>query len=296
MESLKLSNGISIPAIGMGTFPLQGVQMQNAVKAALVNGYRAFDTAYGYNNDIYLGDALKLALSELNLNREDVFITSKIGDELIDGRPTGCYFYDAPSCINRDVRKVVESQIESVLNNLHTDYLDMLLIHYPYPHIHTEIWSYLEEAYNKGVVKAIGVSNYRERHLDELISQCTIRPMLNQYEHHPLNTKKEVLQYCKREDIIVQAYSPLLVMNPKLTNNSMLIRIASSHKKSIPQIILRWNIQLGIIPIPKSSNKLRLKENISIFDFELSSEEMFMIDNMNINFKALPESLYCPGY
>lgn len=86
MESLKLSNGISIPAIGMGTFPLQGVQMQNAVKAALVNGYRAFDTAYGYNNDIYLGDALKLALSELNLNREDVFITSKIGDELIDGR------------------------------------------------------------------------------------------------------------------------------------------------------------------------------------------------------------------
>lgn len=296
MEKIRLYNNVEIPAIGMGTFPLRGSKMAVAVDAALGCGYRAFDTAYGYANDSSLGRALQKALPEHGLTRQDVFITTKIGDRLNHGAPTGSYFYNSPSCVNKEVKISVAEQIESALQHLHTDYLDLLLIHHPFPDFHIEIWGYLEEVYREGKVRAIGVSNYGERHLRQLADCSSIKPMVNQFEHHPLNTKKQLVDYCRNAGIQVEAYSPLLVMNPNFVNSEVFIALANKYRKSIPQIILRWDIQLGIIPIPKSGNPLRLKENISVFDFELTPPEIAMIDSLNQDFKLLPESVYCPGY
>lgn len=296
MENLKLYNGVEIPPIGMGTFPLQGNKMIIAVDAALGCGYRAFDTAYGYANDDSLGDALQKAMPKYGLLRKDVFVTTKIGDRLNHGAPTGSYFYNSPSCTERDVKKIVMEQIDSALRHLRSDYLDLLLIHYPYPDIHLEIWNYLEDAYREGKVRAVGVSNYRERHLKQLLEYSSLKPMVNQFEHHPLNTKKQVVEFCRAAGIQAEAYSPLLVMSPDFINSKIFSELAHKYGKSIPQIILRWDLQLGIIPIPKSGNPLRLKENISVFDFELTIAEMSMIDALNKDFKLLPESVYCPGY
>ena len=296
MENLKLYNNVEIPPIGMGTFPLEGQKMVVAVDAALSCGYRAFDTAYGYGNDDSLGIALRKALTKYGMTRQDVFITTKVGDLLNHGAPTGTYFYNSPSCLSKDFKKNVMDQIESAFRHLHTDYLDLLLIHHPFPDCHTEIWGYLEEAYRTGKVRAIGVSNYGERHLKQLTAHASVKPMVNQFEHHPLNTKKHLVDYCRNTGIQVEAYSPLLVMNPNFVNSKVFMALADKYGKSIPQIILRWDVQLGIIPIPKSGNPGRLKENISVFDFELTDAEMEMIDALNQDFKLIPESVYCPGY
>lgn len=288
-------NDFSIPPIGLGTFPLRGEQMNLAVASALSCGYRLFDTAYGYENDDSLGIALSEALPAIGMTRKDIFLTSKIGDKLLNGAPTGSFFYDSPSCLNRNVEDVVKMQMESTLNHLKTDYVDILLIHYPYP-THKRIWKVFEKFYQEGMVKVIGVSNYRKRHLMDLMEDCSISPMVNQYEHHPLNTKKEVLEYCKLNHIVVEASSPLLLMQQPITESPVLKSLSLKYGKSISQIILRWNIQLGIIPIPKSGNPKRIKENLSVFDFALTDDEIKSIDGMNENYINLPESLYCPGY
>lgn len=296
MNNLILHNGITMPSIGMGTFPLQGTAMDVAIDAALSCGYRAFDTAFGYNNDLSLGNSLQKYMGKYGLTRKDIFITTKIGDKLAKGRPTGNYFYNSDSCENRDVSAIVQSQIKNAFHNLQTDYVDLLLLHYPYPDYYLEIWNCMETIYNEAKVRAIGVSNFRERHLEQIINNSTIIPMVNQFEHHPLNTKKYLVEYCQKLNIQIEAYSPLLMMNCKLTEIAILSNLSLKYSKSIPQIILRWNIQLGIIPIPKSGNPLRLKENISIFDFELTKQEMININSLNENFTMLPESINCPGY
>lgn len=296
MSKLILLNGISIPSIGMGTFPLHGIAMDIAIDAALSCGYRAFDTAYGYNNDDSLGNSLQKHISNYGLTRKDIFITTKIGDKLIQGRPTGMFFYNSYSCSNRNIKDIVEKQLKSSLNHLHTDYIDLLLLHYPYPDYYPEIWHCMETLYLEGKVRAIGVSNFRERHLDKIIDTSTIKPMINQIEHHPLNTREKLVKYCKKLNMLIEASSPLLMMNRKLIKSELLSSLSIKYSKSIPQIILRWDIQLGIIPIPKSSNKFRLKENIDIYDFELTNEEVHKISALNENFTMLPESLYCPGY
>jgi diketogulonate reductase-like aldo/keto reductase len=159
-----------------------------------------------------------------------------------------------------------------------------------------EVWKAMEDEYRAGRVRAIGVSNFRERHLQKVIAGGSICPMVNQFELHPLNTKKELVNYCQQLNIQVEAYSPLLVMRPEIMNAPVLHALAKKYNKSMPQIILRWDIQQGVIPIPKSGNPKRLQENIDIFDFELAPEDMQEIDFLNQDFIALPESWYCPGY
>jgi diketogulonate reductase-like aldo/keto reductase len=291
-----LSNGIVIPPIGMGTYPLRRGAMDIAIQSALSCGYRAFDTAYGYKNDDSLGNSLRKYLTGYGLKRSDVFITTKIGDELHNGRPLGKYFYKSDSCLRSDIENIILEQMDSGFKNLQTDYVDLLLMHYPYPDYFIEIWQYMEYIYNQGKARAIGVSNFRERHLKALINNCEIKPMVNQFECHPLNTEKDLIQFCKNNGILIEAYSPLSVMNKKITMNQILIRLSKKYGKTIPQIILRWNIQQGIIPIPKSGNPVRLKENISTFDFSLTDDEIMDIDFINENHKNIPESVYCPGY
>lgn len=293
---ISLSNGVKIPCIGMGTYPLKGKAMTKAVVAATDYGYRAFDTAKAYENEKCLGIALRETYYRHGLKRSDIFITSKIGENLDQGIPDGELFYASFPGEKKDIKKVVSNQLNDILKNLQTDYLDLLLIHWPFPDYLLEIWKAMEDEYKNGKVRVIGVSNFRERHIQRIIQSGAINPMVNQIELHPLNTKKELLNYCMKLNIQVQAYSPLMVMNRKLMNSSVLKQLAIRYNKSMPQIILRWHIQKGVIPIPKSGNLLRLQENINIFNFELSDNEIFKIDLLNENYSGLIESRYCPGY
>ncbi|MDD4969984.1 MAG: aldo/keto reductase [Paludibacter sp.] len=294
--NVTLNNGIEIPKIGMGTYPLQGVAMTKAVLSAVNCGYRAFDTAHAYGNEVSLGNALQEVFRTTKIKRQNVFVTSKIGENLEHGMPDCRLFYAAYPNKKKDIKGIVSKQLTESLNNLQTEYLDLLLIHWPHPDFLVEIWKAMEEEYLAGRVRAIGVSNCREWHLKKILEASKIKPMVNQFELHPLNTKKKLIAFCQQLNIQVQAYSPLLVMNPKLMDSSILKLLSKKYNKSIPQIILRWDLQNGIIPIPKSGNPTRLLENISIFDFELSEVDLKEVDKLNENYKALVESRYCPGY
>ena len=292
----KLHNGLEIPLLGMGTYPLQGSAMNTAIAAAINSGYRLFDTAHAYGNEKSLGNSLHEVFQTTNLKRNDVFIISKIGEEIENGIPNCKLFYNSFNNEKKNIKAIVSNQLNQTLYDLKTDYLDLLLIHWPHPDYLIEIWSAMEDEYRGGRVKAIGVSNCREWHLNKIIKDGTICPMVNQTELHPLNTKKKLIRFCQNLGIQIQAYSPLLVMNPKLMKVSALKLFSKIHNKSIPQLILKWHLQQGIIPIPKSGNPIRLTENINIFDFELSEFEMSEIDKLNENYKCLIESKYCPGY
>jgi diketogulonate reductase-like aldo/keto reductase len=285
-----------MPSIGMGTYPLQDEEMIKAAVAATQCGYRAFDTAHAYGNEGSMGNALQEVYRVTGLRRTDIFITSKIGDDLDHGIPDGKLFYASIPNEQKDISAIVSKQLSDTIRDLQTDYLDLLLIHWPHPDYFVEVWKALEEEYRAGKVRAIGVSNCRERHLKKLIEAGTICPMVNQIELHPLNTRKELISYCQQLGIQVEAYSPLLVMNRKLMESPILISLSKKFNKSIPQIILRWDIHQAIIPIPKSGNPERLQQNINIFDFELTEDDMKQIDSLNENYKGLVESMYCPGY
>ena len=291
-----LSNGVEMPYIGMGTYPLQGEAMTNAVIAATKVGYRAFDTAHAYGNEESLGAALQEAYRVNGLKRADVFITSKVGENLDCGIPDGELFYASFPNEQKDIKNIVTRQLDETLVNLQTDYLDLLLIHWPHPDYFIEVWKRLEDEYRIGRVRAIGVSNCSERHIKKLIDAGQIYPMVNQFELNPLNTRKKLILYCKQQGIQVEAYSPLSVMNLKLIESTILKLLSQKYNRSVPQIILHWHVQQGVIPIPKSGNPVRLRENINIFDFEFRNEEMEEIDSLNENFKNLVESKYCPGY
>jgi len=295
-KNIILSNGVEIPCIGMGTYPLQGNAMMKAIIAATQSGYRAFDTAYAYRNGDSLGDALREAFKVNGLKRSDVFITSKIGENLEEGIPDGKLFYASYPNEKKDIKRIVSNQLNEILKSLQTDYLDLLLIHWPHPDYFVEIWEAIIDEYHAGKIRAIGVSNCRERHLQRLIDAGTRCPMVNQFERHPLNSRIDLIRFCQNLDIQVQAFSPLLVMNKKLIHSRVLELLSEKYKKSIPQIILRWDIQQGVIPIPKSGNPARLRENIDIFDFTLTDADLESIGTLNENYKFLIESRYCPGY
>lgn len=295
-QNRLLSNGVKMPSIGMGTYPLQGESMVKAAVAATKCGYRAFDTAHAYGNEVSVGKALQEVYRVNGLKRADVFITSKIGEDHDHGIPDCKLFYASIPKKPKNIKDIVSKQLNETLKDLRTDYLDLLLIHWPHPDYFVEVWKALEDEYHTGKVRAIGVSNCRERHLKKLIEAGTMCPMVDQFELHPLNTKKELIAYCQQHNIQVEAYSPLLFVVHRKMDSPILKSLALKYKKSIPQIILRWDIQQAVIPIPKSGNPARLQQNIDIFDFELTADDMKRIDSLNENYKGLVESTYCPGY
>lgn len=295
-DCITLSNGVKMPRIGMGTYPLQGEMMTKAVVAASKFGYRAFDTAYAYGNENSLGESLLMVYQMTDLNRSNIFLTSKIGETLDHGRPDCKLFYASYENERKNIKGIVAKQLDRTLKNLRTDYLDLLLIHWPHPDYLLEIWDAMVDQYRSGRVRAVGVSNCREWHLKRIIEFNSICPMVNQIELHPLNTKKELISYCKKAGIQVEAYSPLLVMKRDLMDSICLKKLSAKYNKTVPQIILRWDIQQQVVPIPKSANPKRLKENIDLFDFSLTEEDMLSIDALNKNFRVIVESKYCPGY
>ncbi len=253
---MLLSNGVKIPSIGFGTYK-SGDDEETAkiIKNALNLGYKMIDTASFYNNEVGIGNGIK----ESGIDRKDIFIVTKLWND--------DHGYD----------NTIEAFNKS-LNNLQVDYIDLYLIHWPNK-LNAETWRAFEHLYETGKVKAIGVCNFKVEHLEELKKTAKIMPMVNQVEIHPFSTKNNIINYCKDNNIKVVAWSP--ISRGRVLSNELMIDLSQKYKKSIVQIVLRWHMQKGVIPIPKSSNENRIKENMDIFDFEISSEDMKAIDSLD---------------
>lgn len=269
-ENFKiLSNGVKMPSIGFGTYK-SGNDEETAkiIKYALEIGYRQIDTASFYGNEVGIGNGIK----ESRINREDIFLVTKLWND--------DHGYD----------KTIEAFNKS-LERLQVNYIDLYLVHWPNK-LNSETWKAFEYLYKTGKVKAIGVCNFKIGHLEELKKTAEIMPMVNQIEIHPQSSKNDMLSYCEENNIQLVAWSP--IMRGKLFSNNLMIDLAEKYKKTIAQIILRWHVQRGIIPIPKSSNEERIKENLSIFDFELSNNDMRTIDSLNegdtVSVSGVPEN------
>lgn len=263
MSKIVLSNGVEIPAIGFGTFPMKRLELIRAVWQGVSTGYCLFDTASTYRNEIELGLALKRYMGS---SRSQLFISSKISNR-------------------QQEMKDVRASLKRSLKKLGLKKIDMYMIHWPLPDYYLDTWKQMEELYEEGLIKVLGVCNFHQHHLETLFEHCRIKPMVNQLELHPLLTQKPLRDFCTQNGIIVEAYSPTARMDKKLTEHPTLKKIADDHGKNVVQIILRWDYQNRVIPIIKSANKQRMAANIDIFDFELSKSEMNQIEEMNENYR-----------
>ncbi|MGG4112645.1 glyoxal/methylglyoxal reductase [Bacillus subtilis] len=256
-DTVKLHNGVEMPWFGLGVFKVEnGNEATESVKAAIKNGYRSIDTAAIYKNEEGVGIGIK----ESGVAREELFITSKVWNEDQGYETTLAAF-------------------EKSLERLQLDYLDLYLIHWPGKDKYKDTWRALEKLYKDGKIRAIGVSNFQVHHLEELLKDAEIKPMVNQVEFHPRLTQKELRDYCKAQGIQLEAWSPL--MQGQLLDNEVLTQIAEKHNKSVAQVILRWDLHHEVVTIPKSIKEHRIIENADIFDFELSQEDMDKIDALN---------------
>ncbi|WP_053362764.1 aldo/keto reductase [Bacillus sp. FJAT-27251] len=258
-STTTLHNGVKMPWLGLGVFLVKdGEEVVNSVKTALELGYRSIDTAAVYRNEEGVGQAI----AESNIPREELFITTKVWNADQGYEATLAAF-------------------ETSMNKLGLDYLDLYLIHWPLPSQgkYVETWKALEKLYNDGRVRAIGVSNFKIHHLEELIANSEIVPMVNQVEYHPRFNQRELHEFCKKHSIQLEAWSPL--MQGGLLDEPALVEIAKKYNKSTAQIIIRWDIQTGVVTIPKSVKPHRIAENADVFDFELTQEDMEQINALN---------------
>ncbi|WP_404427447.1 aldo/keto reductase [Ureibacillus chungkukjangi] len=264
-----LHNGVKMPWFGLGVFKVEeGPELVNAVKAAIKNGYRSIDTAAIYGNEEGVGKGIKEGLQEAGISREELFVTSKVWNADLGYESTLAAF-------------------ETSLAKLDLEYLDLYLIHWPVEGKYKDAWRALETLYKESRIKAIGVSNFQIHHLEDLMKDAEIKPMINQVEYHPRLTQKEVQAFCKENGIQLEAWSPL--MQGQLLDNETLQEIAGKHNKSVAQIILRWDLQNGVVTIPKSTKEHRIIENADVFDFELTNEDMKQIDGLNQNHRVGPD-------
>lgn len=258
-SKVKLNNGVEMPWFGLGVFlSNEGEEVENAVKVALQTGYRHIDTAAIYKNERGVGKAIR----ESGVPREEIFVTSKVWNT-DQGYKTTLAAYEAS------------------LERLQMDYLDLYLVHWPKGKRSVETWKALEEIYQKGKVKAIGISNFLVHHLEEFLPECKIMPAVNQYEFHPELLQPELLEYCKKRGIQPEAWSP--IMKGRVNNVPLMQELAAKYGKTPVHIVLRWDIQKGVVTIPKSVTPERIISNADIFDFELSEEDIAKIDNLDKN-------------
>ncbi len=296
----RLNNDVLMPVIGQGTYHMTRKVLYDAMLGAFDCGCALLDTAHSYPNEESIGNELAKIFNGGKYLRKDVFITSKIGDRLDNGMPMGYYFYNSSSCPNHDHKAVVRQQVEDSLKKLRTDYIDLLLIHWPYNDCLEDIWMAMEDLYRQGIVRAIGVSNHKVRHLKRIEKVATVQPMVNQMYFSPLNIQPDVYNYCQANNIRLEAYSPLMFLRqgiaPHFCESDGVKAICKKYNKSVAQVVLRWNIDKGVIPIPKASSLEHIKANYDVFDFSLTEEEVRLIDGFNEDYQYLPESMYCPGY
>ncbi|WP_342543256.1 aldo/keto reductase [Paenisporosarcina sp. FSL H8-0542] len=268
-DTTTLHNGVKMPWFGIGVFKVEeGPELVNAVKFAIKHGYRSIDTAAIYENEEGVGQAIREGINEAGIPREELFITSKVWNSDLGYESTIVAY-------------------ETSLKKLNLEYLDLYLIHWPVEGKYKEAWRALETLYKEGRVKAIGVSNFQVHHLEDLMNDAEIKPMVNQVEYHPRLTQKEIQAFCQEHGIQLEAWSPL--MQGQLLDNLVLQEIANKYNKTIAQIILRWDLQNGVVTIPKSTKEYRIVENSTVFDFELTKEEMQRIDELNQNHRVGPD-------
>ncbi|WP_434305649.1 aldo/keto reductase [Clostridium botulinum] len=265
MQDIKsytiLNNGVKMPLLGFGTYKAEnGNIVIQSVKEALRIGYRHIDTASYYGNEEGVGTAIK----ESGIPREEIFLVSKVWNS------------------DQGYEKTLKS-FENSIKELGTDYLDLYLVHWPQS-LTKETWKALEKLYKEGRVKAIGVSNFLVDHLKWLLEDVEIMPMVNQVEFHPQLIQKELMEFCSKNNIQLEAWSPL--MRGKVFEIELLQDLAKKYDKTISQIVLRWDLQMGVVTIPKSVTQSRIKDNADIFDFEISKEDMDRIQQLDKGLRA----------
>lgn len=256
MENYNLIDGQVLPQVGFGTYKLNGTTGVHAIVNSLNNGYRILDTAYNYENEGTVGKAIQ----ESHVDRDQIIVTSKL--------PGRYHSYD--QAINA---------IQESIYRLGVEYLDLYLIHWPNPKQgkYVEAWKALIDAQKLGLIKSIGVCNFLEEHIETLEKETGVLPTVNQIELHPYFNQKDVLEYHKEKGIIIEAWSPLGRAS-EVINDAKIGQIAEKYNKTIPQIILKWHVQNGVVPIPKSTSIARQIQNIDIFDFYLETEDLAVID------------------
>lgn len=294
MRVLKLSNGIDIPTVGLGTSnPMHDVSVPAlfsffgkvgcgvyrrffkgshgrwrsvkfvfAVRAAIKSGYRLIDTSSAYGNEHLICWGIRLS----GVKRNELFIITRVSNS------------------QQYAKSTRESLLQS-LKNLNTTYVDLYMFHWPVTEIYLETWKEMERLCEEGVAKSIGVANCHKHHLDALFDIAKIAPVLNEFEVHPLMSQESLVNYCKSKKMDVIGYTPIGRFHEKLCSNEVLQGLALKYGKSIPQIILRWHNQRGIVTIPRSTKAKNIKENINIFDFLLTADEVALIDRVNENLR-----------
>lgn len=264
-DTVKLANGVEMPRLGFGVWQVKdGAEAVNSVKWAIDAGYISIDTAAAYKNEEGVGEAIR----ESGVNREDLFVTTKLWNA------------------DQGYESTLQA-FETSLNKLGLDYVDLYLIHWPVEGKFNETWRAFEKLYQDGKVRAIGVCNFHEHHLKTLLETAEVVPMVNQIELHPLLSQKPLRDFCAEQNIVVEAWSPL--GSGKILNNPEIKTIAEKYGKSVAQVILRWDLQHGIVTIPKSVHKERIIENADVFDFELTKEDMAAIDALNKDERTGPD-------
>ncbi len=254
--TIQLANQVKIPSLGFGTYKISDKEDSTGIILEAINaGYRHIDTASIYRNETYVGQAMELS----RIDRDEFFITSKV--------------WNSEQGYERTLKA-----FERSCRQLKTDYLDLYLIHWPQQEF-MDTWKALEELYREKKVRVIGVSNFTIEHLKLLLQQAEIKPMINQVELHPSNSQPELRKFCTDEGIVVEAWSPL--MRGRITEIPELIELSKKHKKTVAQIVIRWQLQSNIVTIPKSSTTSRIKENFDVLDFELSEDDLKQIEALN---------------
>ncbi|WP_341301155.1 aldo/keto reductase [Lysinibacillus sp. FSL H8-0500] len=270
MGNVTLNNGLEMPLVGYGVFRVpEGDDLAEAVKTAITKGFRSIDTAQVYRNEESVGRGIRAAIEEGLVTREELFITSKVWNDGLSYEETLAAY-------------------ESSLEKIGLDYLDLYLVHWPgIDDNYIDVYKALEKIYQDGRVRSIGVSNFHVHHLENLLKETTVIPVINQIEFHPHLTQKEVRAYCKDKGIQVEAWSPL--MNGSLLEEALIQELAAKYDKTPAQIVLRYDVQCHVVTIPKTMTPTRMVENLDVFDFALTEEEMSQLDALNDGRRCGPD-------
>lgn len=277
IPTYRLSNGAVLPSLCVGTNRMDRKLLDAVIPAAINAGFRFFDSAQAYGNEGLVGAALKGAMEASGLTRSEMFITTKV---------------DNSGQVGRDMRR----ELDRSLRQLQMDYVDLWLQHWPYPGYFIDNFRQMADSLASGQIKSIGIANPRIRHLQELYETIGMLPHLIQIELHPFRQVPELLAFCKKHEIKVAAYSPLCFMVDRLKHNPLLVELGGKYGKSVGQIVLRWHLQRGVLPVFRSEKATRFAENANVFDFVIGEDDMNRIATLDEDYKFIPESLHCPGY